>query len=1225
MAKHSWYSQQSHSGGLRGVACPEWAFVLALVLALPVSAQQPATPATAPGENRLRETAEPYLSSYALPADKKQAAGDIVQQFSNNAAGRVAYDVRTGQLIVYGPAAFHQQLQQLLAAPTQAPPPAVRRLPAAGAQAAPPAVVAPPIQDSEAPPADAGGSRGVRLRTLDAAGLHARIEQLVARPLPATWDASNEWLSFPLTAGAGAEASINIHRASGEVRLQGDPATVASWQRVISALDSPPAAGNRVTRLASTRHAPQDQLRRTLQVLSNQLPASVGVAPPDQRLAMLLQQPEPPVDQPAPIAEPPVPVPAPGTEPLPPAGEAPAGDEASTLLGPVRIEFVEGLDVIVVEGNQRDVERVLKIIEQIESLSAETMPAIEIVPLENVDSVSLAQLLTQVYERVLGPRTGTVSITPLGRPNALLLIGRIENVQRATELVKRLDQPVGATSRFEFIPLKYAAAEDVKVVIDQFLQEQQQQEAQPQQTPPITLAPRALVVADYRSNALIVRASPRDMTEIKAVIERLDTNQVAAIDEVRVFQLANTVAPELAETLRGAIAGQIAPGQPGEPGQAPTGSGARSTALQFIMIDAETQQRLQSGILTNVRISADQRANAIVVTAPPDSMSLIAALIAQLDRAPTAEAELKVFTIANGDAQSLADMLRGLFSPTEGQVEGGGGLGGAAGALVPLQFSVDARTNSIIVAGSAEDLAVVEAILLRLDSSDMRQRTTAVYRLKNAPAEDVAIALNEWLRTEREAEAAAELAISPFEQIEREVVIVPELVSNSLIVSATPRFFEEIRKLIEQLDERPPMVMIQVLIAEVEMGDLDEFGVELGLQDSILFDRSAISPVSDFLTVTNSTQTQGAGGAVTTVTEQRIVNQPLNPGFNFNNVNDPLGNNGSTSALATAGKVAAQGLSNFGVGRVSPNSDFGGFVFSASSNSVNFLLRALQEKRRLEILSRPQIMALDNQEGVINVGQLVPRVASVNQTQFGQTNSVVYEQVGIILRVRPRISPDGLVVMEIYANKSNLTDSTVPISVGEGGVPLTAQIIRNLEAQTTVSANSGQTVVLSGLLTKETLDIHRRVPLISDIPLIGDLFRYDSVQETRTELLIILTPRIVRDHLDAEMIKQVESSRMSWVLCDVITMHGPSGLRSRCDEWGDGETCAVYPTHVPAEGDVIPLTPPEGPGLPLMPTDPNLPEAPLSEFPRPMDEQIAPAGYGYDGQPPKEVRYAMEK
>jgi type II secretion system protein D len=581
-----------------------------------------------------------------------------------------------------------------------------------------------------------------------------------------------------------------------------------------------------------------------------------------------------------------------------------------------------------------------------------------------------------------------------------------------------------------------------------------------------------------------------------------------------------------------------------------------------------------------------------------------------MDRAPDAEAELKVFTIANGDAEALVEMLRSLFGTAEEFDAESGGLSAGTNTLVRLQFSVDARTNSIIVAGAAEDLAIVEAILLRLDGSDTRDRKIEVYRLNNAPAEQVAEAINEWLQSKQDAEEAADLAVSPFEQIDRDVIVVPELVSNSLIISATDEYMAKIRDLVRQLDERPPMVMIQVLIAEVKLNDTDEFGVELGLQDSLLFDRSIVGELN---TVTETTQTTSAGGAtIATVTQQNILNAPLTPGFNFNDVQNPLGNNGSTSALGTAANVATQGLSNFSVGRVNSELGFGGFVFSASSNSVNMLLRALQENRRLEVLSRPQIMALDNQQGEVTVGSRVPTITGVTAGEFGsQSNQIQYENVGITLQVTPRISPDDQVVMVVYAEKSALGPEAegIPIYAAPGGAVVRAPIINQTVARTVVSAASGQTVVLSGLLTKSTTDIHRRVPLLSDIPLLGDLFRYDSVSQQRTELLIIMTPRIIRSDVDADMIKQVESSRMSWVMCDVVNMHGPSGLKSRCDEWGGCETEAVFPTYVPEGEQGVPYQHPQD--APMQPEAWDL----GAGQPKPGDQNITPVGFTPGGGP----------
>jgi type II secretory pathway component GspD/PulD (secretin) len=158
-------------------------------------------------------------------------------------------------------------------------------------------------------------------------------------------------------------------------------------------------------------------------------------------------------------------------------------EAAGGLLGPVKVEFVEGLDVIVLRGNERDVQRVLEIINQIEQLSTVTVPEIQIYELKSVDSASLGALLQRLYEQVLGPRIGTVSIMPLGKPNALLLIGRAENVKMAVELIQRLDQPVNPASRFEVFPLKHASATETKDLIDEFLGqgENQSQRQRPQQ------------------------------------------------------------------------------------------------------------------------------------------------------------------------------------------------------------------------------------------------------------------------------------------------------------------------------------------------------------------------------------------------------------------------------------------------------------------------------------------------------------------------------------------------------------------------------------------------------------------------------------------------------------------------------------------------------------------------------------------------------------------------
>jgi type II secretory pathway component GspD/PulD (secretin) len=204
-----------------------------------------------------------------------------------------------------------------------------------------------------------------------------------------------------------------------------------------------------------------------------------------------------------------------------------------------------------------------------------------------------------------------------------------------------------------------------------------------------------------------------------------------------------------------------------------------------------------------------------------------------------------------------------------------------------------------------------------------------------------------------------------------------------------------------------------------------------------------------------------------------------------------------------------------------------------------------------------------------------------------QTNSVELENVGLILGVTPRISPDGTVVMEIDAEKSALgpEQEGIPITVSLDGTIIRSPRIDTTTAQATVSAASGETIILGGLITNRREAIDRRVPYLSDIPLLGNLFRYDGMFERRTELLIILTPHVIRSPEDAERLQQTEMARMSWCTADVYRVHGDVNAAPAPIPELNQPTQVIYP-------DIDPR------GEGLAPPEPNEPEAP-SELPEP--------------------------
>jgi len=483
---------------------------------------------------------------------------------------------------------------------------------------------------------------------------------------------------------------------------------------------------------------------------------------------------------------------------------------------------------------------------------------------------------------------------------------------------------------------------------------------------------------------------------------------------------------------------------------------------------------------------------------------------------------------------------------------------------------VDGRTNSILATGDPDTLRIAEAILLRLDQSDLRQRRTAVYRLRHSPALEVGQAINEFLSSQRDLAQLDPNLISTVELIEREVIVVPEMVSNSLLISSTPRYYEEIMNLTSQLDAAPAQVIIQALLVEVDLDSDEEFGIELGLQDSVLFNRSVIS---ELVTLT---QTITSPNGVQT-TNEIPVSQQSSPGFLFNN--QQLGNNTAVSPDV----VGSQGFSHFGLGRVNSDLGYGGLVLSAGSESVSVLIRALAARCSIHILSRPQIRTLDNQEALIQVGEQVPSVDGVAVSINGAANPIVrQDRAGIILTVTPRVSPENVIVMQVVAEKSQFPGRGVPIytDINTGAV-VESPIKEITTAHATVSIPDGQTIVLGGMITKLDDVIERKVPWLGDLPVLGHLFRYDAELSRRSELLIFLTPRLIRDSSDSEMIKQIEAQRIHFIEQDAVEIHSPL-----FDESLVPLEMMLQPQSAIPTDEGVPLHPPQ----PLHPLPGDLPQ-----------------------------------
>ena len=284
-------------------------------------------------------------------------------------------------------------------------------------------------------------------------------------------------------------------------------------------------------------------------------------------------------------------------------------------------------------------------------------------------------------------------------------------------------------------------------------------------------------------------------------------------------------------------------------------------------------------------------------------------------------------------------------------------------------------------------------------------------------------------------------------------------------------------------------------------------------------------------------------------------------------------------------------------------------MLSAGNESINILMRALKNRSCIKTLSRPQIMTLENLQGRVTVGAEVPRVSSTTQTGLNVIQNVDFIDVGVILEVTPRVSPDGMIVMAVDVKKSAVgpTSTGITIGFGSNGEPIISPQIIETEANTTLMARSGQTVVFSGLIQETKSHAERGTPILSDLPVIGPLFKFETDSTTRSELLIIMTPYLITDDQDIETQNFEEFERMHWCECDVAEIYGNT------DYTGHSSTTSAVETFYP---DMDPS------GVqPIMPSQQNPMMQEVIDVPQPGYEVLPPQSSAPPKQD-KEVRKA---
>lgn len=448
--------------------------------------------------------------------------------------------------------------------------------------------------------------------------------------------------------------------------------------------------------------------------------------------------------------------------------------------------------------------------------------------------------------------------------------------------------------------------------------------------------------------------------------------------------------------------------------------------------------------------------NHIILTDTVNRIRELEKLIAELDQ-PGTSRKVEVIPLEYADptdvAQQVTAAIQGStssssrFSQHVNKVVGGSGnLPASAVAIAATQ------SNSIMLVGTPVQITELRNIVMLLDAeSDVDDGPLNAINLKYISAEEAAKSIT------------ALLDKSLGKDDTRRISIEPSIANNALLVSAAPRDLEKLKKLVEQLDIMPQQVLIEVLIADMTLGDGFELGVEWSSVDV---------PEDGSSTFVGRSQPSTASGGLTSQLT-----------------------NGSFPQGMTLG--VAQGLYTDADGNVTP--------------LMPFILHAMQQNSRVKILSNVPLWAQDNKEASVSIVKNIPLLKSTVDKGTGVDSDYIQnierKDIGIGLTVTPRVNDNGEILMVLNPSIEAIIDE------GEAG-KYTPTYARR-EVKTTITVSNETTVAISGLIREDEIDTVSKIPILGDIPLIGALFRWKSKSTERTNLMIFVTPHIVTTETQA--------------------------------------------------------------------------------------------------------------
>jgi len=679
-----------------------------------------------------------------------------------------------------------------------------------------------------------------------------------------------------------------------------------------------------------------------------------------------------------------------------------------------------------------------------------------------------------------------IVLIPEPRRKWIIAKASAEDIKQIGIWIEKLDRAEPVESESETISVTYADVQEVATQIDQALQSM----------PGTELKPSVLVRPLSQSRQIMIfgRAELREM--VKKLIAEIDVP--SGQFETRVFKLKHADPEQIKENIDN-LFGEIVPGG--------------SASYYYYRYGRQSQSPADT-----VKVIAFPMMQEVTVIASPENMRKIEEQIKRWD-APIDVNEVKprIIELKNSDPVQLADLLTTLFSESTERLSfwdmyfgGGQDKKKIVGPLYgQLTFEAVPDTKKIIVISNIpEAYDVVEVLIHDLDKQEMGE-VPGIITLNYADPEDLAERLNAMFN---EPGTVARIRLSesglsaysmdeedgnqgdssensteqqqtytppwntqrlrtdqmPISNVIGKVRFIPDPRTRAILVLSPPEFMENIKEVVSKLDVPGKQVRIKVIIVEVDHRNLTSLGVQLATNPSAFgtLDENALTS----LTALTHLSTHGS---LTLVPKE----------------DSPLGVAGTGTVLGATTNVTVL---------------------------IDFLIKTIDAK----ILNQQTLWTKDNKEADFFKGQKIAFNTDTSYSETGgrATESIEFQRVGMTLRVRPSITPEKNVDMTINLMISQRTSEIIA-----------EQPVRTeMDTETTLIVRDGEVVMLGGMLFQEDSIIERKLPLLSDLPLLGDLFRHNEIVKANTEILVFITPYVIDEEpgkMLPETIEELENEK----------------------------------------------------------------------------------------------------